>query len=999
MTSPRSTTLTALATACALVLGLLALLGSAPRTARAWPGVRMGGPAFVKPGGTGLYCDQGNPCGSIQYAITSCVPGNGDVIYVAAGVYTGTGEAVLVITKSVELYGGWDGSATGGIVRRPATYPTILDGENARRVVSIEGCVATLDGFTIVRGNATGLTEHCPSDALTPAGCGGGIMAYNASPLIVGNTISGNVAYAGSAFTMSTGYGGGAIIIYGSGAVLSDNVILGNVASNASYGRGGGLDLVETDAHVERNRILSNTAAMLDGAGWGWGGGIAGGPYGAVIADNVIEGNRGRPGGTSSGAGLYQWGGDALYSGNRVRANEGDNAVYLGGSYSRLERNLVVENATSEGIRLHAGAGAEPVLVNNVIAHGGAGAALLMMASEDSPLTATLLCNTLAGSGAASGVSAGPYASLVMTDNIVAGFTLGITATQPASSTVLADHTLFWANGDDGLQGTNPVEGDPAFVGPVTGNYHIRLTSAAFDAGVPVDVADDIDGDPRPKGAGYDIGADERLLLARPAGPAFVRPGGADDLCTRDSPCASIQYAIDLAEPGNGDTIYVAGGVYTGTGAAVITVTKSVTLYAGWNGQSKPPLVRAPALFHTTLDGENARRVVYIGPDSAPTLDGFAIVRGNATGLTDTCPCGWAMAGYGGGILSCEASPLIVGNTISGNVAYAGEGGDSYAYGGGVELIRGSGVLSGNLIQGNVASNSRYGQGGGLHLFQTSARLEGNRILSNTAALVAGGGFGVGRGGGIAADAPEDAAIVGNIIGENRACAGTVAEGAGVYQWAGIALYSGNLLRANEGEAAVDLVSTASRFEGNLVLDNATYSGIGLFSSGLAGPVLANNVVAHGGEGAAVAAEGYEGYPVRATLLCNTLAGSGPAWGVSVGPFATVVLTDNIVTGFALGITATVPASSTVLADHTLFWTNSTDGLRGTHPVDGNPRFLDAAAGDYHIGVTSAAHNAGAPVDLATDIDGDPRPVGAGYDIGADERGWWLGRLPLVLRP
>ena len=81
-------------------------------TVQAWPeapATRPPGPAFVKPGGTGTLCLQAAPCGSIQYAIEQSVPGNGDTIYVAEGTYTGTGAAVITITKSITLYGGWDG--------------------------------------------------------------------------------------------------------------------------------------------------------------------------------------------------------------------------------------------------------------------------------------------------------------------------------------------------------------------------------------------------------------------------------------------------------------------------------------------------------------------------------------------------------------------------------------------------------------------------------------------------------------------------------------------------------------------------------------------------------------------------------------------------------------------------------------------------------------------------------------------------------------------------
>ncbi len=365
-------------------------------------------------------------------------------------------------------------------------------------------------------------------------------------------------------------------------------------------------------------------------------------------------------------------------------------------------------------------------------------------------------------------------------------------------------------------------------------------------------------------------------------------------------------------------------------------------------------------------------------------------MRGNATGLTATCSLGLGVGAAGcGGIMAYGASPIIVGNTISGNVAAATSAATKVGYGGGVLLLYGSGLLQGNLIQGNVASNNSYGQGGGVDLEWTDARVEGNRVLSNTAVM-----SGIAYGGGIGGQ-PYGAIVVGNLIEGNRARASGGGYGGGLYEWLGLATYSGNRVRGNTGSEAVFLGHSASRFEGNLVLGNDSTDGIRL--AGGCSTVLANNVVAHGG-GAALATDAAASFPLSATLVCNTLAGSGMGTGLDVAPYSTMVLTDNIVTGFSLGITASVPASSTVLADHTLFWANADDGLQGTNAVDGEPAFRNAAAGDYHILVSSAARDAGVPVDLATDIDGAERPVGPAYDIGADEWGW-LRRLPLVLRP
>ena len=79
--------------------------------------------------------------------------------------------------------------------------------------------------------------------------------------------------------------------------------------------------------------------------------------------------------------------------------------------------------------------------------------------------------------------------------------------------------------------------------------------------------------------------------IARAApGDLFVTPTGSGD-CSQASPCA-LQTALSTAT--NGDTIYIAGGTYNGAGAAVITVTKSITLYGGWDGATTIPPVRDP---------------------------------------------------------------------------------------------------------------------------------------------------------------------------------------------------------------------------------------------------------------------------------------------------------------------------------------------------------------------------------------------------------------------
>ena len=100
----------------------------------------------------------------------------------------------------------------------------------------------------------------------------------------------------------------------------------------------------------------------------------------------------------------------------------------------------------------------------------------------------------------------------------------------------------------------------------------------------------------------------------------------------------------------------------------------------------------------------------------------------------------------------------------------------------------------------------------------------------------------------------------------------------------------------------------------------------------------------------------------------------------------------------------TVTAGNRATLEATLWYSNGQDTggtgtiLTGTVNIYGDPVFVDPGAGDYHIGLGSAAINAGVDAGVNTDIDGDPRPIGAGFDIGADEYFPMVIYLPIVLK-
>jgi hypothetical protein len=505
MTGNRRVLLTLVA-ALVVLAGTLLLLNASPQP------VRAAGTLCVAPGGSG--CDVatcGGTCyASVQAAVDAAV--TDDEVRVAAGTYTGVQARdsmtqVVYISKTVTLRGGYSSDLT---VWDPDTYPTTLDAQGQGRVVAIVGSsvAARLEGFIITGGNGAGMTVHCPVITGQSDGCGGGVFVYAAHPTIVGNVVTHNVAGVSSGGRSTDG--GGLCLSYAGGSVITGNLIISNTASLGERGVGGGVTLYYPyDVVMESNQVISNVATVHSSLP-GLGGGLAvyGSGAAATIRNNQIVGNRTTGGGTWYGGGIYHWFGSSHFEGNQVIGNYGEQAVYLGGhDAARFESNQVLDNHTSVGIAVVYGSLSGPTLVNNVVARSG-DRGISFWASSSAPLTATLAHNTLVGLGAGYGIYIeSGYVSLAMTNTIVASYTWGITNTFPSSSTVNADHTLFWANTQDGIVGTNPVYGDPAFTG--LGGYHLGPDSAAIDAGVATAENVDIDGESRPLGAAPDIGADE----------------------------------------------------------------------------------------------------------------------------------------------------------------------------------------------------------------------------------------------------------------------------------------------------------------------------------------------------------------------------------------------------------------------------------------------------------------------------------------------------------
>jgi hypothetical protein len=504
------------------------------------------------------------------------------------------------------------------------------------------------------------------------------------------------------------------------------------------------------------------------------------------------------------------------------------------------------------------------------------------------------------------------------------------------------------------------------------------------------------------------------LALTGPP-PYFVAAGGADDAaCTQADPCS---LATAISETVEGDLVYLGAGCYTGTGKAVVTLTHSISLYGGWDGTIAAGPVRDPEQYVTWLDGEEARRVVFVENQRRTVLDGLRIVNGltiDSQGggvygmyidLTmRNCHVASNTAEDGGGLMIYWGDGMVLtGSHVYSNVATDGDGGGLYVY----DSV--SATFTANRIYENEAS---VGRGGGVYMtYADYARIENNEFYSNTSKW---------GGGGICVEGSEHVSMLGNGIHHNASDAyggGVRANGC-----ERLILLANHIYR-NSAKMVGGGVSVAYG-DGLLMGENVIISNTATGKTGLEGTgagvhimdcrpfTFSNNIVArnraetHVG-GLYVQDVGGDEH-TAGTVVNNTIADNdrGPAGaGVYVIRDVILTLTNNIIASNTYGIQAY--QNSTVTADYTLFYSNtagdvytSTSVITSTDEITGSPPgFVDVGGWDYHLGNDSPAINAGDPAGSppapATDIDGDHR-VGA-PDVGADEHVVYVD-LPVVLR-
>jgi uncharacterized repeat protein (TIGR01451 family) len=432
----------------------------------------------------------------------------------------------------------------------------------------------------------------------------------------------------------------------------------------------------------------------------------------------------------------------------------------------------------------------------------------------------------------------------------------------------------------------------------------------------------------------------------------------------------------------------------TGVVTQVVYISKTLTLQGGWNiSFTQQNVINYP----TTLDAQGQGRILYITGDISPTIEGLQITGGNANELRGG-PWGWE--DVGGGVYIITATATIKDNQIFNNTASYWR----HGYGGGLYLVSSDAILSGNTIISNTAES---GSGGGVYLRESPAVLIGNTVISNTS--YAGGGVYL----------RESLAVLsGNIVISNTAAEGgglfllhspatlsgnvvysnTALFGGGLFLESSDATLTGNTVFANTARGAgggLLVYSDNVMLSGNTILSNTADRGGGLFLV-KSNVKLTNNVIADNwanSAGGGLYIEDSSSWLSHNTISRNS---SGDGSGVYVTDwsdlYSVAILTNTILVSHSVGISVT--GGNTVVVNGIL-WHNTpitisqavTAIVTAQNQHAGAPAFVDPDAGNYHIGVASAAVDVGVDAGVSDDMDGEPRPMGRSPDLGADELG------------
>lgn len=481
----------------------------------------------------------------------------------------------------------------------------------------------------------------------------------------------------------------------------------------------------------------------------------------------------------------------------------------------------------------------------------------------------------------------------------------------------------------------------------------------------------------------------------------YVAQGGSDtanDCRDSSNPCASLQHAVDQANPG--DEVRVADGDYAGTQVIthtngytytqVVFIDKRLTLRGGYstsnwdqsNADKNPTIIDA--------DGFGRGVTIIDTRDDVVTVESLKITNGDYTGLgnppsTSNMKCS-ATENCGGGLYVYNSAVELRNLLITGNTA-----GSVDSEGGGIYFWS---VRNAVIDSVAVSNNTATGGGGFSVIYQywpvviRNSKFENNRsenggggifLRSNINSLITfedseirDNQVSSGEGGGIKARLSNDGLILrmDRVYLQNNQANG---RGFAIYLDAAgnvtptvkltNLILTGNQRLAGTVDSPDDAVISVTPDFTNLIVDLTHITG-------------ADN-------------------PVESFLYAE------PSY--KAEKFVTVTLSNTLLSGFVNAFSAKEDTETevTIHHDHSLFYevTNVDNNLGGSPTFEtlnlswGDPKLKP----DYHLASDSPAIDAGMDAGVIDDIDGNTRPFNNIMDIGADEWVQLSFYLPLII--
>ena len=332
---------------------------------------------------------------------------------------------------------------------------------------------------------------------------------------------------------------------------------------------------------------------------------------------------------------------------------------------------------------------------------------------------------------------------------------------------------------------------------------------------------------------------------------------------------------------------------------------------------------------------------------------GLLVNGGGEDVVVRNCEFSGNNASNNGGFKICNCTATIENCTISDNLAYLS--------GGGAGFLKATPIMTDCVITGNLSTSDNFQDGGGGLVFYDSSPILTRCVISGNESSTIGGG--------IELDSDSGGFFTDCLIENNTAHLG----GGVICRWNTINYFYSCKIRNNSAVSSEFIGGNGGAFYGSggseFHLTNCLVTG--------------NFATGNGARGGAFYLKDSSPELMNCTIADNT---AFSLFGDPLGGAFYCFESDPYIINCILWGDEPDEVYNTGSLAPTIHYSDVEGGWLGFGNIDEDPLFTDPGAADYHLGALSpcidSGTDSGAPDD---DFEGDLRPAGDGWDMGADE--------------